>query len=468
MTPWNQFRAPEEEQGRLGGLFGGRFNRTAAQRLHFFTGGALRVPGLAVLCAVVAASVSSVLAAGWTAPATLGNRRASFVAAAGVDRKGDAAATWLQTDTVPYNVWVSTRKAGAIKFGRAAALSGVLIGNPYPLMARVDSLRDVFVVWQDLGSIYGVVRPARARTWPAAQLIASSVSLVNLTVDESGNATMLVGKGGAVQVIDRPSGGSWGVPQSIATSTFISAVGLAMADNGGAVVIWETYDRVGETSTNWVLHASRRVSFGSSWGPASDLSPPLVSPFNHAATVAMDPIGNAVIVAEKLGDTPTLTQSALTSPTGSDLWSAPQLVSTAGTTASYARVTVDGSGLATAAWADFTSGIGGVFVATGQIPANVWTTPVRISLPGVLAGDPHLDTNRAGNAAVTWQTIGGSGAVEASVRPGPSSPWGTPTTLSIDGSPALPWVDDAGRVLAVWNETSAGFGQATKTSTYLP
>ncbi len=354
-------------------------------------------------------------------------------------------------------------------FDRAAALTGVLIGNPYPLMARVDSSRDVFVVWQDLGSIYGVVRPAGATAWPAASLIASSVSLVNLTVDESGNATMLVGRGGAVQVIDRPSGGTWGAPQSVATSTFITAVGLAMADDGGAVAIWETYARVGESSTNWVLHAARRARFGSSWGSASDLSPPLVSPFNHAAKVAMDPTGNAVIVAQQLGANPARTESALTSPAGSDLWSAPQLISTAGTTASSPRVTVDGSGLATAAWADFTSGSGGIFVATGQIPANVWTPPVRISLPGVLAGDPEVDTNRAGNAAVTWQRIGGSGAVEATVRPGSSSPWSTPVTLSIYGSLPLPWVDNAGRVLAVWNETPARFGQqATKTSTYLP
>jgi hypothetical protein len=68
---------------------------------------------------------------------------------------------------------------------------------------------------------------------------------------------MLVGTFGAVQIIDRPVGGSWGSPQTIASHTYSGATGLAVADDGGAVAIWETYDKTTEYYTNFVLHASR-------------------------------------------------------------------------------------------------------------------------------------------------------------------------------------------------------------------
>ena len=188
----------------------------------------------------------------------------------------------------------------------------------------------------------------------------------------------------------------------------------------------------------------------------------------------MDPLGNAVVVGRQLDGDTHLTLRALTCPAGSDLWSPSQLVSAAGTEAGYPAITTDGSGLATLAWANITTGSTGIHVTTAQIPANVWAAPVVISLPGVTPGYPAVGTNRAGRAAATWTTssAGGTMTIQAAIRPGPSSPWGTPVTLSSSPtgvSNALPLVDNAGRVVAVWNETPPGWvGQTTKTSTYLP
>ena len=146
-----------------------------------------------VVMFVVAAGSSSAIAAGWTTPAILGAPDASWVATAGVDNKGNAVAAWLQTDTSPYKVYASLRKAGNLDFGPASGLSGPSTTNPYPLMARVDRFRNIFVVWEDQGSVYGVVRPAGASSWPSAELIASGVSLAGFELDKAGNATMLVG-----------------------------------------------------------------------------------------------------------------------------------------------------------------------------------------------------------------------------------------------------------------------------------
>jgi hypothetical protein len=430
---------------------------------------------LAAFCAVIVSPVPLTLGAGWSTPVTLGAPNASWVATAATDNRGDTVAAWLQTDTIPYKVYASLRKAGSLTFGPAAELSGPSTSNPYPLMARIDRLHNIFVVWEDQGSVYGVVRPAGANTWPRAELIASGVSLAGFEVDKSGNATMLVGTSTTVQIIDRPAGGSWSGPQIIASHTFSEVVGLAMADDGGAVATWETYDKPNEFSTNIVLHASRRQNWGEAWGPIADLSVPLttfeITPTgSHAATIAMDPRGNAVVAGRRLDNDTNFTLGALASSADSNNWSALQLVTTAGTQAGYPSVAADGSGFATLVWA--TSG--SVFVANAQIPANVWTAPAMISSPGVLTGYPAVGTNRAGFAAVTWPTINdnGSMSLQATVRAGRMASWGTPVTLSTSPtgvSNALPRVDNADRVLAVWNETPPSFnGQTTKTSTYLP
>ena len=186
----------------------------------------------------------------------------------------------------------------------------------------------------------------------------------------------------------------------------------------------------------------------------------------------MDPRGNAVVVGRQLDNDTNLTLGAVTSPADTETWSTLQLVSAGGTQAGYPSVAVDASGLATLVWADVTSG--SVLMATDQLPANTWTVPLMISQPGVTTGYPLIGTNRAGMAAVTWPAINGDGSVslQATIRPTQTDPWGTPVTLSTAAnglSNSLPWINNAGRVLLVWNETPPGFiGQTTKTSTYVP
>ena len=95
--------------------------------------------------------------------------KASWVAAAGENRNGDAVAVWLQTNTVPDKVYAATRNAGSVTFGSAAGLSGRSAFNPYPLLARDDPFGNDFVVWQDQGAVYATVRAAGATKWPGGQ-----------------------------------------------------------------------------------------------------------------------------------------------------------------------------------------------------------------------------------------------------------------------------------------------------------
>ena len=75
---------------------------------------------LAAVCVIFAAGSSSAIAAGWTTPAILGAPDASWVATAGADNKGNAVAAWLQTDTSPYKVYASLRKAARTDGGESA------------------------------------------------------------------------------------------------------------------------------------------------------------------------------------------------------------------------------------------------------------------------------------------------------------------------------------------------------------
>ena len=193
-----------------------------------------------------------------------------------------------------------------------------------------------------------------------------------------------------------------------------------MADDGGAVAIWETYD-IAFFDTNIVLEASRRQNWDGSWGHIADLSATLTSletspTGSHAATIAIDPRGNAVVVGRRLDNDTNFTVGALTSSADTDTWSASEIVSAAGIQAGYPSVAVDGSGFATLVWA---SGYpNSVLMATAQVSPNAWTAPLRISQPGVSTGYPAIGTNRAGVAVTTWPTINANGSMslQATIR----------------------------------------------------
>ena len=173
-----------------------------------------------MLCAVLTAAVASSALAAACVLSTRHPGRSEGKLGSNCGRRSERQRRGgsLQTDTVPYKVYASARKTGSLNFGSASSLSGASTSNPYPLIARIDPSRNMFVVWEDQGSVYGAISPgAAANTWGRAELIASGVSLAGFELDKAGNATVLVGTFAAVQVIDRPAGGSWGAPQTIAS-----------------------------------------------------------------------------------------------------------------------------------------------------------------------------------------------------------------------------------------------------------
>jgi hypothetical protein len=334
----------------------------------------------------------------------------------------------------------------------------------------MDKAGDAFVVWYDNGFVYAAIRPAGSPGWLPTQKVVSGM-LAGFAVTPMGDATILSGTYTNVYVVDRPAGGSWQTPVTLADPPLCVASDLALDDNGGAVALWETYEPAPEPQerTDYVLRASRRGSFGSAWSPETTLSTPLPHNYGHAARIAMDAKGDAVVVGRQLTDEPiAVVQAVMQAPGG--VWSAPVTVSEPGVTAGYPDLTVDADGDVTVAWA----ALGVTNVATAKAPTNTWSMRMTVSPPGTVTGYPAIAGNRSGTNVVTWAVFdpgsGRNSVLQATIRTAPTEPWQAVQTVAkaMELSNGVASVDRTGRAVLVWNETPRSWvGQITQTSTYL-
>jgi hypothetical protein len=428
------------------------------------------VVGTALLV-ILATALPAGAAGAWTQPVVLGAPQDSWLGTVATSPAGGAVAAWLQTDTVPYRVHAALRAAGSRSWEGSVAISTQATVNPYPIEARMDKAGDAFVAWYDNGFVYAAIRPVGSPTWlPTVKVVAGS--LAGFAVTPAGDATILSGTYTTVYVVDRPAGGSWQPPVTIADPPLCTASDLALDDDGGAVALWETYEPAPEPQdrTNYVLHASRRATFASPWGAEAVLSTPLPHNYGHAARVGLDANGDAVVVARQLSGDPVAVLQAVMQASGGG-WSAPVTVSEPGATVGYPDLTVDADGDATVTWAS----LGVTNVATAKAPANAWSPQITISPPGTITGYPAIAGNRSGANVVTWAVFdpptGRYSLLQATVRSAPTESWRVVQTIAkaMELSNGVVAVDRAGRAVAIWNETPRNWiGQITRTSTYLP
>jgi hypothetical protein len=142
-------------------------------------------------------------------------------------------------------------------------------------------------------------------------------------------------------------------------------------------------------------------------------------------------------------------------------WSAPSVVSSAGSFATEPQVGLDGSGDAVAAWnQQFGTGGSTMVVSVRGAHASRWSSPQ--SLYRVSAGtafDPQVAVAASGAAVVAWQAegTGGAPAIEAVFRGSASAPWSVPARIGpglLDGAKEL-GIDRGGNAVLVY---VVGFG----------
>ena len=272
----------------------------------------------------------------------------------------------------------------------------------------------------------------------------------------------------SVQAAYRPAGGSWSEPVDIsAPIDFISAVHVAMDDQGNAVAVWDWNDN--DTSE---IQAAVRPA-GGDWSDPETISDPADPDFADALSpdLAMDPAGNATVVwTSSLAASFGSRVRAATRPAGGS-WSDPETVSTSGGSL-FPSVAVDREGDAMAVWDNSEPAPGGpsrIFVESSERPSgDSWQDPQEvISKTEGIGFFPDLALDGDGDAAAgLWQLHGGG---PEDIVYGASRPIGgdwTATPLSEAGENAQGVdvaADAAGNAVLLW-QSNAGTAQTVRRS----
>jgi hypothetical protein len=172
------------------------------------------------------------------------------------------------------------------------------------------------------------------------------------------------------------------------------------------------------------------------------------------AQLAVNPSGLATAVWERYDGTNYRIQSSASQSGGP--WSTPADLSLTGGDASNAQVTVSPTGLATAVWERFDGTNYRIQSSTSQ-SGGAWTTPANLSLAGRHAFEPQVTVDSTGLATAVWYRNDGTNDRIQSSTSQSGGAWSAPADLSLTGgnaSKAQVKVSPTGLVTAVWIRNS--------------
>lgn len=212
---------------------------------------------------------------------------------------------------------------------------------------------------------------------------------VEVAVDPDGNATAVWTESRSdetryVRAAHRPSGGTWGPPEIVATGPNMADARLAVDGLGGATAVWSEYDR--ETANYHVLTAYRQVN-GQWTAPKSLTTDGRLAPPQIAGNDAGD------VIAVWQAEVDDVTRVQVATGEAGNRWGRPVSV-TNGQPAGTTRVAMDQDGNAIASWRQDD----GIFAAYNS-GGSRWTQPQRISQTG---GKHHIAFDGHGNAIAVW------------------------------------------------------------------
>jgi len=228
-----------------------------------------------------------------------------------------------------------------------------------------------------------------------------SGSTPRIASDGSGNIVAIWrevdGDSSAIRATSRSEGGSWSSARRISTpATDTESPRLAMDRLGNAVAVWER-----STGHASVVQAAIR-SAGGTWSEPQNLSEPDDVAFNADVAVRA---GNITAVWTVLRDRRTIIESSSRTVAGS--WTPVQTLSGPAGNTSAPVVGVDDQGGAVAAWR-WSDGAFLVVQAAVRSKGGVWSAPEVLSGPGRSASQPQVAMDASGNAVVAWVRNNGS------------------------------------------------------------
>lgn len=392
----------------------------------------------AVLIAPAAAT-----SAPWLPPTALAppTRGSGPPAVAGND-DGRAVAAWATRD----GVMASLRTPGGPWYSPARVPGSGRGATDVAVAMTDDGL--AAVTWVERGRVRGSIRPARKRflpsTWisPAGRLalgprVAFGLGcgpLVAWQSEEQG--------GSAIRAACGRGDGRFGAQARVSPDGEQASTPAVAGGRTGVIVLW----RQDEGGAYRVRSATRGPSGG--FSPADTPSPSgtavIVDP-----SVALAPDGAAVAAWTLTRGDSVVVQSAVRPVTGG--WTTPDDLSRPAPQARGARVAVDGTGNAVAAWSR-----AGVVQVAERPTGQPWGAARDVSDSGVTAGGPSLAVSGGGSAVIAWPAVvGGAAVAQASLRPFGGA-FTTGTTISDAGRPAIApqaTVSDDGIAPVAWQWT---------------
>ena len=407
----------------------------------------------------------------WTLPATLGTTTTGSYPEVqiAVNRRGDAAAVWIEKRSAQSVIRTSSRPAGG-SWDPARDLSAVANVGTSDHVA-INSAGAAIASWA-VGSdsthltTQAAVRPA-GQDWGQAKDVSGAglnAHLGRAMIDDAGNATVVFrvlvdSTHQYFQSADRPANGSWQDPVTISgTAGGNNGLHAAIAPNGSAAAIWNQSD-----GSNPIVSVAFRAA-GGQWQPAVQLS--LSGRDAEGGRVAFDGASNATAVWARQNDTGTTyrVQAATRNPGGS--WTQPATLSDAAQNVGPPDVAATGLGNFTAIW-DARNGSGRPILQAARGSGASWTRFDDLTNTDRSAAAASIVANSSGDGVVIWQSyvagadfvvtysgLDGAGPRLAGLSAPGSGSVGQPLSFSV--SPADTWSSVSSTTWNFGDGTSAG------------
>lgn len=282
---------------------------------------------------------------------------------------------------------------------------------------------------------------------PAVTLSSQTADESQIGIDAAGNAISIWrefdGINTNIQSSTLAKGGSWSAPVTISSApgnNLQATPQIAVNPVGDAVVVWE--ELAGASSTV----KAAMLPVGGEWSSSINISTPTTRS-GQLPQIAINASGRVVAVWQRYDGSRSVTEGATLQFGGT--WSSPVGISPLFTDAYMPQVAIDNAGNAVAVWVDVTSQT----IQTASLPfEGNWSSAVNLSDAGG-TGEPQVAMNANGYAVATWQRFPGSFCtIQASTMQFGNS-WSIPVDISAVDADAFESeiaVDANGNILAVW------------------
>jgi hypothetical protein len=418
--------------------------------------GNARLVCILVCMAVTLIAPMSAQTGAWTSPVVLSTGGQGWEATAAIDGSGNSVALWDERTTQD-QLWSRSRPSAG-SWGSVTTVSPALQTTSVLPAVRISSAGFATAVWSDSNGVWTADRPP-ASNWAASKLLIPGASNPIFVMNSQGDAAVAwtVGGGprstsGSVMVVLRPAGKAWTAQQTVASNAHLVADHAGISENGAVIVTWETYNAVchkyGCSLSSYALHAARQNAGTSSWVDSGSLLGPDLDA--HAARVALDSAGEAILVAFSASDVYISTNQG----SSGGAWSPFKTVVNPPNATIVSDLASDDAGQVTMVYELISYPTSQALAVSATISNNTWSSPVVLSGSDTSVGQVYFALAPSGTALAVWLSSSGTPVIHAAIRNTPTGAWSSPVAISGPGSeisPEAAAVESAGNAIVIYS-----------------